>query len=454
MPKRKYLDEVSYLDENGRIHFDVPKKEQGEIRQEQKGNKVSKAVNNYFRKFKYIVDNNKIPGGEYTIPAAIIAGAVPSTIKSIANPYINSYYTSGLKGVALTGVRNAIEDAIGGAVGSVVSKPLRKNLDEVPAKALGSLAFGAGAATTRHYLDNVERRAIETAMRTTSKPDFIGEILYTLPNIYKNDKTRLKHIANYIISGRKKGPKGYYNSFNTSNKLIDSKSYYTGFMNVKEPIQNDMIDAFLYGRDISGLNKIAVGKEFGVHAPYINRYYRSKANNIPVYETITKDKQLQPYHIMDDWHGETQSYNHISPFDVTDGSIPDVGGYLEKTGLTEDGISIAKGQDIWKFNPNDFLKRYEVTANNKFLNFVGLHEVDRLGTPVIVRTPWVRLEQNYDVDDIFKYGGSIHIKPSHRGRLTELKARTGKTESELYNDGNPAHKKMVVFARNARKWKH
>lgn len=48
--------------------------------------------------------------------------------------------------------------------------------------------------------------------------------------------------------------------------------------------------------------------------------------------------------------------------------------------------------------------------------------------------------------------GGIHIKPSHRGRLTELKARTGKTEAELYNDGNPAHKKMVVFARNARKW--
>ena len=51
-------------------------------------------------------------------------------------------------------------------------------------------------------------------------------------------------------------------------------------------------------------------------------------------------------------------------------------------------------------------------------------------------------------------GGGIHIKPSHRGKLTELKKRTGKTEAELYNDGNPAHKKMVVFARNARKWKH
>ena len=52
----------------------------------------------------------------------------------------------------------------------------------------------------------------------------------------------------------------------------------------------------------------------------------------------------------------------------------------------------------------------------------------------------------------FGEGGGIHIK--HPGRLTALKKRTGKTEAELYNDGNPAHKKMVVFARNARKWKH
>lgn len=55
----------------------------------------------------------------------------------------------------------------------------------------------------------------------------------------------------------------------------------------------------------------------------------------------------------------------------------------------------------------------------------------------------------------YKDGKSpIHIKPANRGKLTRLKARTGKSESELYNDGNPAHKKMVVFARNARKWSH
>ncbi len=56
-----------------------------------------------------------------------------------------------------------------------------------------------------------------------------------------------------------------------------------------------------------------------------------------------------------------------------------------------------------------------------------------------------------DYPNTFADGG-IHIK--HPGRLTALKERTGKTEAELYNDGNPAHKKMVVFARNARKWNH
>lgn len=54
----------------------------------------------------------------------------------------------------------------------------------------------------------------------------------------------------------------------------------------------------------------------------------------------------------------------------------------------------------------------------------------------------------------YKKGGSIHIKPSHRGRLTELKKRTGKTEAELYRTGGPAVRKMITFARNSRKWRH
>lgn len=77
----------------------------------------------------------------------------------------------------------------------------------------------------------------------------------------------------------------------------------------------------------------------------------------------------------------------------------------------------------------------------------------------------VRLRQEYDAYLIvtqdqdyqeepneYKKGGSIHIK--HPGRLTALKKRTGKTEAELWSTGSKAVRKMITFARNARKWKH
>lgn len=51
----------------------------------------------------------------------------------------------------------------------------------------------------------------------------------------------------------------------------------------------------------------------------------------------------------------------------------------------------------------------------------------------------------------FDEGGNIEIK--HPGRLTALKERTGKTEAELWAEGKPEVRKMITFARNARKWK-
>ena len=51
-------------------------------------------------------------------------------------------------------------------------------------------------------------------------------------------------------------------------------------------------------------------------------------------------------------------------------------------------------------------------------------------------------------------GGKIHIKPSHRGKFTALKKRTGKSASWFKAHGTPAQKKMATFALNARKWKH
>ena len=48
----------------------------------------------------------------------------------------------------------------------------------------------------------------------------------------------------------------------------------------------------------------------------------------------------------------------------------------------------------------------------------------------------------------------IHIKPSHRGKFTALKKRTGHSASWFKAHGTPAQKKMATFELNARKWKH
>ena len=53
-----------------------------------------------------------------------------------------------------------------------------------------------------------------------------------------------------------------------------------------------------------------------------------------------------------------------------------------------------------------------------------------------------------------KYGGGIHIKPSHVGRFTEYKQRTGKTTEEALHSPDPHVRQMANFARNAAKWKH
>jgi len=51
-------------------------------------------------------------------------------------------------------------------------------------------------------------------------------------------------------------------------------------------------------------------------------------------------------------------------------------------------------------------------------------------------------------------GGSIHIKPSHRGAFTAYKERTGKTTSEALHSSDPHVRQMANFARNAAKWHH
>ena len=88
-------------------------------------------------------------------------------------------------------------------------------------------------------------------------------------------------------------------------------------------------------------------------------------------------------------------------------------------------------------------------ANNNFLGFRGDKEnevVANYPIPYYISSWFTNYKNGKD--------SGIHIKPSHRGRLTALKKRTGKSEAELYRTGGPAVRKMITFARNARKWHH
>ena len=65
-----------------------------------------------------------------------------------------------------------------------------------------------------------------------------------------------------------------------------------------------------------------------------------------------------------------------------------------------------------------------------------------------------KLDDIRELYNSYRGGGSIHIKPSHRGRFTALQERTGKSASWYKAHGTPAQRKMATFALNARRWRH
>lgn len=381
--------------------------------------------------------------------------------KAINNPLSNAYFT-------YDAVRNSPS-----RIKTIYDDVLDKNYTN----ALGNTALLAldikGAHDVKKGVQAATKRGVEVAMRTSPSSNPIGDILYGLRYLSHGEQGGLqrgKAIANYILTGKRTGLKGYYNSLARFRRSGDI-AYYDGTIrnSTKGKEVNDIIDAYLYGKpideDVYNLKKVAQGENFGVHTDYINKNYSSKRKKIPVYEAKGTLKNFELYdelpkdYIPQSWEGAEHGF-------YTGTTDLNVGGHLMQVANHSRGTKypMVRKQDIWKFNPKDYYKKWieddidfdRYSPLQKALIYGGLKLVDAAGTPVVTRTKWTSHIDDalYGVELPFKYGGSIHIKPSHRGRLTELKARTGKSEAELYNDGNPAHKKMVVFARNARKWKH
>lgn len=65
----------------------------------------------------------------------------------------------------------------------------------------------------------------------------------------------------------------------------------------------------------------------------------------------------------------------------------DAAGHLVQEG-TSNGKKVYRAQDIWKFNPDEYKQKWSsYDLDSKAV--LGLKILDKLGTPVIVRTPWL-----------------------------------------------------------------
>lgn len=65
----------------------------------------------------------------------------------------------------------------------------------------------------------------------------------------------------------------------------------------------------------------------------------------------------------------------------------DAAGHLVQEGISN-GKKVYRAQDIWKFNPNEYKQKWSsYDLDSKAV--LGLKILDKLGTPVIVRTPWL-----------------------------------------------------------------
>ena len=367
-------------------------------------------------------------------PIAISAAPLSSTL-NLFKPFIPDI----LSGIQIgTGADLAMRLGSGRTYGEwgqyYLSPYLKKYMSPETANTVSDLAgeslnpggwFGsyknlANAANTIYrplinYKDNVERRAIETAMRTTSSYDPSPMIVSGLYNSIKSDKKRLFDISKYILFNKKTGPKGYYNSLAPykGNSVKQGIAYYDGYGITGSIDADDMIDAFLYQKKIDPKYQLQqiFPDDYGIHTDYVKKYYPNK--KIQQYQTIPEkwdsdivvnDSDVTP--LGEEPHTNGFLYN-------TAAGSPNVAGNRLRVGVTKDGKLAVSGQDIWKFNKDQYRKKwiekqgggiinYENVPKvvrrilpskllyktyNKILDF-GLGEVDRLGNPIIIKTPW------------------------------------------------------------------
>lgn len=401
---------------------------------------VKKDTRSKFRRnLDYQMQHNNTPLGyiaQTVAPTAAVSGAMVYGGSSLlrGGKYIKDIITTPFsKQLLVDNIKNTITNpntykeiaksigsgiAGGTAVNAVSELATGKTWGENMAQSTGMSADlgewtnpGFGARQYYKYIDGVERRAIETAMRsTTNNPNPLDNIEVGFREMNKGrggGKQRLFHIGNYILTGTRTGPKGYYNSMlyykpsnNDSFINIEGKVpyYYSGILGRVRNGDVDMVDASLYNKTLDpkfGLFKVET-KDYGPHNEYVKQKYPGR--NIQVYKSVWPDiADHQQITNKSNWMSSSQDINSAQMLSGRFGhsnSFVDTGGFILQKGVNKStNETMMQGQDIWKFNPDEYLNRYTkrfstINPKNKLTKF-GLKMVDKKVDPIITKTGWI-----------------------------------------------------------------
>ena len=258
----------------------------------------------------------------------------------------------------------------------------------------------------------VGKRFLETIMRTTPAPNPIPETLQGMQQL------PWKPRINYIIFGKNpklrrlfKQSNMHYgdNSWSYKTEIpytvdagefvsfdmpitIRSGRVYTGLVDgIKDPIigkgYGDIIDAYLYGKVIDP--KIATLSTTNAGRSFFKNYILNNYPNKKI-KSYTVQGDVDPKSIVktSNWDGRRGTF--AEEFRTNDNNATiNVAGHRFQNGWIDPSSLFPQAQrgfDIWKFNPVDYQKGWNV--GNNYLEHRGIELIDKAGTPIIFEQPW------------------------------------------------------------------
>ena len=313
--------------------------------------------------------------------------AVPTVASFITNPYI-AYPTNAVTTVNLGKdlVKNIPK-----------TYNLLKNKDYTGAtfSSIGNLAdLGLTLASSNLLVGATKgtlRRAAEVIAKNAEDASSAKRMFTNIKGYnFKLDNPLYRNI-DFVITGNRNNLR----SFNSRGTSLYTGLHNTNFSNVQT--SPDVVQAYLYREDLPKhlFTKLNTGKDFGVFENYINKHYSQVKSKIPSYEVGSFPKEYETplsktfnIRLLNEVpKGTPEKIIKISGntgyFPTKQRSVLyDTGGYLEVYSVDPRGQLMVRGEDIWKFNPSEYVARYPDAKPLK--PFISLF--DNSGTPIISRT--------------------------------------------------------------------